>query len=176
MWTHSALPNHYRTCLSRLPDHVIGERNSLGRTADGRPCAQRRSGSVMRWRRQSHRETQPAAGSRRAYTFWSLLLVHQRSCTRFAARHVVATRLYINSTSFWEPDWETSQNYQFRTYSGFRLALQSISAGWEFDVWHHWHYPPFWHQSRPHTLSSLSSYTTVITCQTYIGTTSWVQG
>ena len=36
---HSVLPNHYRICLSRLPDHVKGERNSLGQTSDGRPRA-----------------------------------------------------------------------------------------------------------------------------------------
>ena len=42
------LIQRYRTCLSRLPLHVKGERNSLGRTADGRPRAQRRSGSSMR--------------------------------------------------------------------------------------------------------------------------------
>ena len=65
------------------------------------------------------------------------------------------------------------QTSQFRRYSGFRLAFRSASAGWEFDVWHRWHYPPFWHRPRPYTLSSLSSCTIVITPpQTYIGTTS----
>ena len=43
----------------------------------------------------------------------------------------------------------------FRTYSRFRLAFRSISAGWEFDVWHRWHYPPFWTSAATHTLQSL---------------------
>ena len=64
-----------------------------------------------------------------ALTLWSFLLVRQKSCTRFAARHAMATPTshYINSTTSWDLGWETSQTSQFRTYSGFRYDLYN---GW----------------------------------------------
>ena len=112
---------------------ITGERNSLGRTADGRPRAQRRSGSPMRRPRQSHRRLSLLP----AYDALTLLK------SSFSAPKIMHT---LRCSPCHGHEALDKFDYLLRTGLGDitkPLAFRSASAGWEFDAWHRSHNPPF---------------------------------